>query len=328
MLDTSDVRLEPPRPDQNVPAPTEPRKRRWLGPTLLAFALFVTAVVFAASRGTPNPVASPAASGGPHRYAGPQLAFDVPAGWHEFYLEVPWEFAAAYGPIEGGDQDYVAVGAVPAEIASGDPEEILGRASQKQQWTGSVTSATINGMPAATVPVRIGTIDGIVTVAEGDRDTYLLTCAYTEPMSAAVRAGCASITASLTETAAPVATDPSGCTDTELAIMRAIDLPSGTAPGPLFTHGTLEGAGHLCDVMVGIGSSGEDVAAYYTSRLEAAGWTIGSSGKDRTAVEFDVYRVVAMKDWDVYMIEIYVNGGATPSTPGATDHFFVTVADG
>jgi len=78
---------------------------------------------------------------------------------------------------------------------------------------------------------------------------------------------------------------------------------------------------------VGMGGFDGNVLDHYTSELEGAGWTIEESGKARTSGASDVYRLLATKDWDVYMLELYVDQGASSIEQGSRD-FFVTVGDG
>jgi hypothetical protein len=68
--------------------------------------------------------------------------------------------------------------------------------------------------------------------------------------------------------------------------------------------------------------AGADVFDHFLPLLGDAGWhveeppAIGRSGPTG-----DVWRLVADRDWDIYLLEVYVK-------EGVTQHFFITVTDG
>ncbi len=250
-------------------------------------------------------------------YIGPQVAFDVPDSWHEFNLDSPWDYFAAYGPVEGNRSDYVAIGPIPAELGDGSPEELLRRFVPLSSGPIDVEISHGNGSTMYTSSFRKDGLTVQATIVEGSRDSYLVACNYGTTMEADMSAGCASILSSLYEADPSPVTDPSGCTDRELSLLAGIPLWEGATPQPPDA-----GIVGVCDMWVAMpAGSREDVIRFYEGVLADEGWVTLNQGMDRTGPTGDVWQLLALQDWDAVLIEAYV-------TDGVTDHYFITVEDG
>lgn len=246
------------------------------------------------------------------------MAFDVPGGWHEFYLDVPIEVFAAYGPVEGGDADYVAVTPIPQGVAGRPPEKILQALAQAQSSDAVPAEVSeANGMTTYTASWISGDLTQRATIVEGPRDLYLVTCQYASAMATRVTAGCASIIASLHEVAPSPVTDPSGCTDRELSLIASVPLLEGAEPEPV-----VRDLGKACDLQVELQSGFEgDVIAALSAELSDAGWTPHRAKMVRISGVHHVWRMVADRDFDTFMVEAFVRDSVT-------DRYFITVVDG
>ena len=260
-------------------------------------------------------------------YQGPEVAFDFPDGWHEFYLEISAPFFAAYGPVSGGKVDYVTIAPIPDSMRGSPPEDVLADPSVR---TGPVEQVDVNGMPGYSVDVAMSGQDlaGQQTLVQGKEGDYVVMCQYGPDMSELVSVGCEMLKGTLVEVPTADITDPSGCTDAELALLRSVPLPDQTsAETPSVQQA---GTDRLCDVMVTsaqpTGIEG-DLVAYFSSGLEADGWHI-ETAKIVEQTPLQKWRVVADRDWDYYMVEIYVDAQGDIYEKGATQMFFITVVDG
>ena len=284
----------------------------------------------ASPRGSPGASSSTSPHGSGGHYAGPAVAFDYPAGWHEFNLSVPYRFFAAYGPVRGGKYDYVAIAPVPSEMKGLPPEQILAPGRAK---AGPMQRVDVNGMPGYSIPVSLTkegpARKGEVTLVRGRQGEYLVSCLYGEHMKGLVPIGCKMLKNTLVEVPPPTITESSGCTEAELALLRSVPMPGGTDPGTMKVY--RHGEGRMCDLLIlslkpKAGIRG-DLVAYYTSRLKDAGWHIDIAKVVEPGYE-QKWRVLADRDWDWYLVEIYVDtqGGFVPK--GAVENFFITVVDG
>ena len=337
MLDTSGTRLTPPpRPDHAPPSP-RPHSGRRLAVIILASALLAATAIYA-GRGRdgtePRASAAPSTSAGSirgaggNRYSGPLLSFEIPANWHEFYLDAQWDFSAAYGPVEGGNDDFVAVGPVDPATIDLDVESLLATAAPRSTWTGPITSVDVNGLAGYRVPVALRQLEGQQTLVIGRQGRYLIGCSTGAHIAARVMAGCDSIAATFAEEPAPQVSEPSGCSARELELLGVVAIPSGTVAGDPASMGTWGGPhSHLCDVMVRVDGYEGDILEYFGTSLAAAGWSVEPPRKDRTSNGKDVWQLIASDDWDMYMVEAYVYpAGASGS--GTATTFFITVCDG
>lgn len=249
------------------------------------------------------------------------MAFDVPEAWHEFYLDVPFKFFAAYGPIEGGKSDYVAVAPVPPDLAQRPSMEILGHLMPPADRIDRVRVVDVNGLPAFSVSGTTGKdLEGELTVVEGRQGVYFLTCQSVREMRDEVTRGCGTIKASLVEVRPSPIEDPQGCTERELTLLRSVPLPDGSSPENPTSTGS--GTDRGCDLSVSLPPDfRDDIIAILSDRLRDAGWHPSEARLDRTLGTFDVWQMVADRDFDLYLVEAYVDNGVT-------DHFFVTVGDG
>lgn len=283
------------------------------------------------ARGTPGSSTStaPQAMGG--HYAGPAVAFDYPAGWHEFNLEVSQRSFAAYGPVSGGAYDFVAISPVPSDASGLPPEQLLALPAPIE--TGRMERVEVNAMKGYSISVRLTragqTLQGEETLVLGRQGEYLVNCQYGANMKALVPIGCQMLKDTLVEVAPPAIADPSGCTESELALLRSVPMPRGTDPGEMKVYRS--GEGRTCDLMVlpskPEAGMQEDLVVYFTSRLEAAGWRIDMA-KVVESTPLQKWRVLAHRDWDYYMVEIYVDTQGSVVAKGAVQDFFITVVDG
>lgn len=284
-----------------------------------------------AASGTLGPSPSLPAGVGGH-YQGPDVAFDIPKDWHEFNLDVSMHFYAAYGPVSGGDDDYVMIAPVPAEAKGIPPEEILASPPMR---TGPVESVNVNGMPGYSAPVALTSpngqaLEGQETLVRGQRGDYLVACQYGKHMKELVPIGCQMLKDTLVEVPPPTITDPSGCTDAELALLQSVRMPDGTDPGK--PKVMLSGDGRACDLAVvpsqpKTGYQG-DLVGYFSSRLKSAGWHVPKAKVDRMSGPFQVWQLLAIRDWDIYMVEIYIDVKGAVVAKGAAQNLFITVSDG
>jgi len=270
----------------------------------------------------PVPPATPSASVSPSSqseelagYIGPAVSFEVPEGWEVFYLEVPFEIFAAYGPIEGGDADYVAVAPVPTGVDGSDPEKIL------RSIVGPGASPEVNeldGMTAYSVSMTRDDLTQQTTIVEGQKDLYLVTCQYSKSVATQVAAGCEDILASLREVDPSPVIDPSGCTDRELSLIASVPLLEGAEPKPSATH-----YAGLCDLQVELPTGFEgDVIATLSAALTDAGWN--PHGANMVRISNGVHHVWSMladRDFDTFTVEAFVRDGVT-------DRYFISVIDG
>jgi hypothetical protein len=308
--------------------------RRFLGLVQVLFAVIVgctgndeaasglaSGSTTAASLSARTSAPSPGTVGGPHRYEGPSVAFDVPEAWHEFYLKVPFEFFAAYGPIQGGGTDYVAVAPVPPDLAGLSRDQALASLVPPAERIGPVRNIDMDGFSGFSVSARVGVgLAGEVTILHGRNGDYLIACQSSEDMRDEVQRGCASIRTSLVEAAPSPVTDASGCTDRELSLLRGVDLPDGSSPREPRVSGSE--TDRLCDLWVEVPPGYRDsVITILSERLRDEGWHTNPARLDRTLGNFDVWQMIADRDFDLYLIEAYVDDGVT-------DHFFITVYDG
>lgn len=276
---------------------------------------------------SPSP---PPATGG--RYEGPEVAFDLPTGWHEFYLEVDMDFSAAYGPVSGGDDDYVMIAPLPARSKKVSPEEIL---ASMPSAAGPVERVDANGIPGYSVPMAVTgshgqALEGNLILVRGKSADYVVVCQYGKHMKDLVSVGCESLKESLVEVPKPTITDPSGCTDVELPLLQSVPMPDGTHPRK--AGGQVNEDGRYCDQMFmhaprSVGFR-EDLVGYFRAALADAGWHGERAEINRTSAPFTVWQVLAFRDWDVFMVEIYVDTEGVAVAKGAAANFFVTVSDG
>jgi len=158
-------------------------------------------------------------------------------------------------------------------------------------------------------------------LVKGERGDYLIACqyGYSTPAETQVSAGCQTVMDTLAEMTPPAITDATACTEAELALLSSVPMPEGadpTRPVELTEQGE-----RVCDVMVFLPPGfEEDVVGYFRPRMTAAGWDSREAKMVRTVESYDVWRITAYRDWDEYMLEVYVEGGHA-------HHFFVTVAD-
>ena len=132
--------------------------------------------------------------------------------------------------------------------------------------------------------------------------------------------GCETAAGSLVEMQPPTFVEPSGCTERELAMIDEIPVPAGAEPELL--TGRDPGGSHSCDFEAVFPDGGDGgVVGFMEEALGEAGWTIGFSGVDRQMERFDVHRVIGMRDFDVLMVEVYVDDDFT-------QNYFVTAFDG
>lgn len=334
----------PARPDEGpspAPAPRPPRRNLLIAAVVvLALLVAVIGSLFISRRDAAAPPGSvsfaPSATQAPPQstedglsYQGPVVAFDLPPGWHEFYLSTSLRFFASYGPVNGGDDDYVLVAPVPAGAANLTRDQILAQLVPPAERSGPVETIDVNGMRGYAVATE--TTDHLVmqgTLVEGHRGDYLIACQYGPHMRDQMVGGCASLEDTLVEVTPPAITDASGCTDAELALLRSVPMPAGTEPGQpkIVTSGDQR----ECDLQV-LPSQPDgyrgDLVAYFTSRLKDAGWNI-EMAKVVEPGATQKWRVLADRDWDYYLVEIYVDAEGTVYAKGAVQMFFVTAVDG
>lgn len=267
---------------------------------------------------TPLKSTSPShGAGAPVGYVGPSVAFDVPGGWHEFYLDVSIDFFAAYGPVDGGDADYVAVSPIPQGVARRSPEKILQALAPQSSDAAPAEASEATGMTTYTASWTSGDLTQRATIVEGPRDLYLVTCQYASAMATRVTSGCASILASLHEVAPSPVTDPSGCTDRELSLIASVPLLEEAEPEPV-----VRDLGKACDLQVELQSGFEgDVIATLSAELSDAGWTPHRAKMVRISGVHHVWRMLADRDFDRFVVEAFVRDGVT-------DRYFITVFDG
>jgi hypothetical protein len=275
----------------------------------------------APSVSTTRSIAPPQSVDVRHRYEGPSVAFDVPDAWQEFYLHASFRFFAAYGPIEGGDADYVAVSPIPPDKQQLSPKEALTAIIPSADRIGPMRVVDVNGMLGYSASGTTGEdLEGEITIVQGQRANYLVTCQSDADWREQVVRGCESIKASLVETVPSPSTDPSGCTERELSLLHDVPFPDGSSPEEpeVVGHGT----DRACDLWISMPPEyRNDVIAILSERLTEAGWHSGEATLDRTLGTSKVWRMIADRDWDLYEIEAYIDGGVT-------DHFFVTTVDG
>ena len=65
-----------------------------------------------------------------------------------------------------------------------------------------------------------------------------------------------------------------------------------------------------------------DILGYFLPLLTGAGWQTEAPSINRMAIEYKVWQLIAMHDWNEYMVEAYVDPA------GVTPYFFITVYDG
>jgi len=254
---------------------------------------------------------------GPGNYEGPAVSFDYPNDWHEFNLKVGYPYFAAYGPIDGGDDDFVAISAEGPETEFGPPGRRMG----------PMEKVHVNGIPGYSVPLTRTlngqALEGEMTLVGGN---YIVWCQYGEHMSEQVPIGCEMLKDTLVETSPPPITDPSGCTDAALELLQTVPMPQGVLPSEELEAIPMERKGIeylACDLMVYRADlafeHAEGLIAYFRSRLTEAGWRV------RTAPA----QVLATRDFDTYYIEVHsaieVDANADPDQLG---YFFVTAWDG
>lgn len=317
----NDVHAEQPRLVESDVNDTRRADRR--SPRFLAASILALGVACGGSGPASEPVtpSTPSASVSPSSeseelagYIGPAVSFQVPEGWEVFYLEVPFKIFAAYGPIEGGDADYVAVAPVPPGVDGSDPEKIL------RSIVGPGASPEVNeldGMTAYGVSMTGDDLTQRTTIVEGQKDLYLVTCQYSESAATQVAAGCEDILASLREVDPSPVTDPSGCTDRELALIESVPVLEGAQPKPTATD-----LGKMCDMQfeLSAGFDGDPLAILGTA-LDDAGWNVSGSKMARISAPHEVWRLLADRDYDRLAVEAFIRDGVT-------DRYFVTAWDG
>jgi hypothetical protein len=325
-----------------------PKRRRPTGPLILGAIGMALAIVFGliavnVSRERPTGqrvpgrtgtwVPGPAEEWAPGHYAGPSVSFDYPNGWHEFYLSAGWQYFAAYGPVSGGDVDYVAVFPAPPETKKITTLEDFVKWNGVTEDVDATTAQTVdvNGLTGYKMPIARTGPSGQDLVAwsilvKGERSDYLIACQYeySTPAETQVSVGCERVMDTLVEVPPAVIADPSDCTDTELALLSSVPMPQGadpTEPEGAIEEGTEEGR-HYCDLMVFLPSGYDgDVVGFFRPRMTEAGWDSEEAKMVRTFESYDVWRIFAIRDWDSYMVEVYVEDGHA-------HHFFITVVDG
>lgn len=327
-------------------APAKPRRRAHLlviGAISVAAFVAFSLIALNASRESSGQMGPPGRTGtwapgpeeewAPGHYEGQAVSFDYPKDWHEFYLTAGWQYFAAYGPLSGGDVDFVAVFPAPSET------EKITTLEDFVKWSGvtedvdatAAQTVDVNGLTGYKIPIARTDPSGQDLVAwsilvKGERSDYLIACqyGYSTPAEAQVSAGCVTVMDTLVEVPPPVITDPSDCTDTELALLSSVPMPEGadrTEPEGETEEGTEEGR-HYCDLMVFLPSGYDrDVVEYFLPRMTEAGWDSEEAKMVRTFEVYDVWRIIANRDWDQYMVEVYVEDGHA-------HYFFVTVVDG
>lgn len=252
---------------------------------------------------------------GSGQYVGPKVAFDVPTGWHEFYLEVSYDFFAAYGPEAGGESDYVAVAPLPRQLAEMESEKILEALIGTESGI-RIEVVDIGDRSTSTAVVKQDDVRQQATLVEGLGPPYLVTCQSSSAMADDIEAGCAAIIASLRASEPSPVTDASGCTDRELSLIASVPLLEGAEPASQATVYP-----KACDLQVELPSGSENAVATLRAALLDAGWHPNDAKVVRRSGQYDVWRLIADRDFDVFQIEAFVKGDIA-------DRYFITVVDG
>jgi hypothetical protein len=268
-------------------------------------------------------------SGGPHHYEGQAVSFDYPNDWHEFYLVAGWQELAAYGPVSGGDDDYIAVFDAPPKTDGMmlDDFETWGASSEGILLTGPARTVAVNGLTGYMVPVaRTGShgqaLEGRSILVKGEQGNYLIACQYGKHMETQVLTGCNMMMDTFEEVPPHTITNASACTDGELALLSSVPLPEGAAPKEP-KRGKNDKGYYYCDQMVSLppGYDADNLLNYFRSGMKQAGWgPFVSTREGRPFEGYNAWVLGGQIDFDQYAVEVYVKGGYA-------HHFFITVMD-
>lgn len=307
---------------QEAELPPPPRKRhRAINAIGLALVIASGLIALMVFRSSP---------GGPGHYEGQAVSFDYPSDWHVFDLVAGWQQLAAYGPVSGGDDDYIAVFYAPPDTKGMTLEDFekWGASSEGIRLTRPARTIAVNGLTGYLLSVaRTGShgqaLEGRSILVKGEQGDYLIACQYGKHAKTEVLTGCNMMMDTLKEVPAHSIANASACTDGELALLSRVPLPQGAVPKePRRAKNDL--GFYYCDLMVNLppGYDADALLDYFRNGMTKAGWRYGDTYMVRTFEGYKVWQIRAYTGLGPpgYTVEVYAEGGYA-------HHFFITVMD-